>query len=66
MDAQTLGRALYEAEAAVAAASLPPGSKVATWEELPKHAQQRRVAQAERLLQRFDVEPRMDKHEIAP
>lgn len=63
MDAQNLGKALYEAEAAVAAASLPPGSKVATWDELPKHAQQRRVAQADQLLKRLNVEPRMDKHE---
>lgn len=66
MDAQTLGKALYEAEAAVAAASLPSGSKVATWDELPQHARARRVAQAEQLLQRFNVEPRMDKHEVTP
>ena len=66
MDAATLGKALYEAEIAVAAASAPAGSKFAAWEELPEHARTRRVAQAERLLQRLDVSPRMDKHEIAP
>lgn len=55
MDAQNLGKALYEAEAAVAAATLPTGSKVAAWDELPKHARVRRVAQAEQLLKRFVV-----------
>lgn len=55
MDAAALGRALYEAEAAVAAKTSPPTAKFATWSELPKHAQQRRIAQAEQLLGTLDV-----------
>lgn len=66
MDAQKLAQALHEVAAEVAAPSLPPDAKPTPWDKLSDFARAHFVAQAERLLHRFDVAPRMDKHEVTP
>lgn len=58
MDAAALGQALYEAEVAVATKASPPSAKFAAWAELPKHARDRRIAQAEQLLGHYEVKVR--------